>query len=139
MTTVRADWLLFALCRTLDPDLWFSDDAHDQAQAKQTCEACPVREQCLDYTITAEGNAASSNRYGIAGGRTPSGRRWIYEQRMAEQGTPATAVKPRGPGRTLAPCGTEAAYRRHQRAGERPCRPCRQANALRLSRKKTAA
>lgn len=29
--------------------------------------------------------------------------------------------------RTLKPCGTWAAYKRHLRAGETPCEPCRQA------------
>ena len=33
----------------------------------------------------------------------------------------------------LRPCGTTAAYRRHQRHRERPCEPCRQANARRLA------
>lgn len=27
------------------------------------------------------------------------------------------------------PCGTHAAYRRHLKAGEEPCRPCKDANA----------
>ncbi|MCP2339213.1 hypothetical protein [Actinomadura rupiterrae] len=31
--------------------------------------------------------------------------------------------------RTLQPCGTRAAYKRHKRRGEQPCEPCRQANA----------
>lgn len=31
--------------------------------------------------------------------------------------------------RDLAPCGTRAAYRRHRRAGETPCEPCRLAAA----------
>ena len=32
-----------------------------------------------------------------------------------------------GPPREPKPHGTVAAYRRHQRAGEQPCEPCRQA------------
>lgn len=32
-----------------------------------------------------------------------------------------------GPARAPEPCGTYAAFRRHQRAGEEPCRPCREA------------
>ena len=32
-----------------------------------------------------------------------------------------------GPPRALKPCGTVAAYRRHQRNGETPCEPCRAA------------
>lgn len=31
-------------------------------------------------------------------------------------------------GRSLKPCGTEAAYKRHLRAGERPCGACRAAH-----------
>src|SRR5690606_29324388 len=34
-----------------------------------------------------------------------------------------------GPPRTLKPCGTVAAYRRHQRHGEPPCDECRKAEA----------
>jgi len=30
--------------------------------------------------------------------------------------------------RTLKPCGTNAAWMRHRRAGEKPCEPCRNAN-----------
>jgi hypothetical protein len=34
-----------------------------------------------------------------------------------------------GPGRDVEPCGTLAAYRRHQRHAETPCGPCKEANA----------
>lgn len=34
---------------------------------------------------------------------------------------------PKAP-RTLAPCGTESAYRRHIRANETPCEPCKEAS-----------
>ncbi|MGZ4663618.1 MAG: hypothetical protein ACXV5Q_00830 [Frankiaceae bacterium] len=39
--------------------------------------------------------------------------------------------------RQLQPCGTPAAYRRHQKAGETPCAPCVEANRAR-QRKKAA-
>ena len=38
--------------------------------------------------------------------------------------TPETNVT-----RELAPCGTQAAYQRHRRNGETPCRPCARANS----------
>ncbi|WAC65157.1 hypothetical protein OVA14_07085 [Agrococcus sp. SL85] len=38
----------------------------------------------------------------------------------------ANGAKPRG---ELAPCGTTAAYRRHERNGEQPCQACRTAHA----------
>ena len=39
-----------------------------------------------------------------------------------------------GPPRELAPHGTVAAYRRHRRAGETPCDPCREAERRRQAR-----
>ncbi len=39
----------------------------------------------------------------------------------------------------LKPCGTEAAYRRHLRAGETPCLACRRANREADDRRKRAA
>lgn len=36
-----------------------------------------------------------------------------------------------GPPRKLKPCGTAAAYRRHKRAGETPCDPCKLAEKVR--------
>jgi hypothetical protein len=38
--------------------------------------------------------------------------------------------------RTLSPCGTEAAYRRHLRHGEEPCDDCKRASALARGRRK---
>lgn len=40
--------------------------------------------------------------------------------------------------RTLSPCGTEAAYRRHLRHGEEPCDDCKRAAALARGRRKGA-
>ena len=42
------------------------------------------------------------------------------------------------PGRELMPCGTYAAYRRHLRHGESPCRACRDAEARRQAGAKAA-
>jgi len=49
-------------------------------------------------------------------------RAWRARQgaRTGKPGRPATQ-----------PCGTVAAYRRHVRAGEPPCQPCRDAEAAR--------
>ena len=43
-----------------------------------------------------------------------------------------TARSGRWPDDVLAPCGTPAAARRHQRAGERPCIACREALSAEL-------
>ena len=40
---------------------------------------------------------------------------------------------------SLAPCGTEAAYRRHRRAGETPCQDCKRAAAAARARRRGKA
>ena len=34
-------------CHTVDPDMWFSEVPAELERAKQLCEACPIRAQCL--------------------------------------------------------------------------------------------
>lgn len=41
--------------------------------------------------------------------------------------------------RSLRPCGTLAAYRRHLRAAETPCGPCAEANRVRQSERRAEA
>jgi WhiB family transcriptional regulator, redox-sensing transcriptional regulator len=40
------DWRTRAGCLTADPDLFFSSDPADIAQARQVCAGCPVMRQC---------------------------------------------------------------------------------------------
>ena len=40
-------------------------------------------------------------------------------------------IREHGEPRELEPCGTEGAFKRHQRAGEEPCQPCRDAHNAR--------
>lgn len=44
---------------------------YDERTAKAICNACPVRELCLDYALAAK------EEYGIFGGLTPSERRLL--------------------------------------------------------------
>jgi Transcription factor WhiB len=74
-------WRLQAACRqyplindgwrTLNGHLW-DPDGLDQIdpEAQRICEGCPVRDECLDFAMTAEAGLAASGRYGIAGGLT---------------------------------------------------------------------
>lgn len=109
-----------------DPDLWYSMDSGDIVEARRICRTqCPVAEQCLIEALRVEGNATRGNRYGVRGGCTPGERRALFERHIAprlpeDQRNP----KKRGPGRSLAPCGTEAAKARHRRNGE-TCTVCR--------------
>lgn len=45
---------------------------HQTARAKLICQDCPLKEQCLEYAITAK------EHYGIWGGLDPSERAQFY-------------------------------------------------------------
>lgn len=60
MTT---DWRESALCRQVDPELWFPEKGGDNgSQAKRVCGGCPVRAECLEFAVE------SGQRAGIWGG-----------------------------------------------------------------------
>lgn len=51
-----------------------------------------------------------------------------YQRRWRAEKARQAGREPGMPGRPQTqPCGTVAAYKRHQRAGETPCQPCRDA------------
>jgi hypothetical protein len=90
-------WQEHAQCLDVDPEMFF--DPTRYAQAQLVCHGCPVKMQCREYGKSMGG--------GVWGGR-------VFEYKP-----------PRGHGEfLLQPCGTEAAYRRHRRAGEQPCPAC---------------
>ena len=110
-------WLERAQCIGSDPELWFpvSDTPDAYQPARDICETCPVRLECLEWAISG------GIRHGMFGGKTPS-QRESYRQKHR------LSVTRQGP--VLEPCGTSAAYARHYRAGEPACEACRQWNAL---------
>lgn len=70
-------WMADASCAEVDPDLFFAESSgaarlKQDRMAKGVCAECPVRLQCLAYTLKNE--AITSRRYGIAGGMTPMER-----------------------------------------------------------------
>lgn len=68
-------WQEFAVCRRKDPALFDPTDAEDVAEAKAICKnECPVRDECLDYALRAEGTRGLSYRNGIWGGTVPAER-----------------------------------------------------------------
>lgn len=75
-TAVLGDWRDLAVCRQVDPELFFPEadrGAIYEAQvaaAKRVCAVCPVRAECLAYALRAIGD-------GIAGGLTPEERRGL--------------------------------------------------------------
>ena len=59
--TARA-WTGQALCAGADPELFFPPGDGPAVEARQICETCPVRGQCLAYAVTAD------EPFGIWGG-----------------------------------------------------------------------
>jgi len=77
-------WRRQAICRDTDPNLFFPVGTTGFAlmqinRAKQVCEECPVRVQCLDYAL--ETNQDS----GVWGGTSEEERRVLRRQYVAQQ------------------------------------------------------
>lgn len=71
-------WRTKAACRGLDTEIFFpftEDDEDAAAEAKLVCDACPVRETCLEYAL------GFRERDGVWGGATERERRRIVRQR----------------------------------------------------------
>lgn len=62
-------WMLRGLCRGADPTI-FDGDWRDDETAKAYCQRCPVRIQCLDYSL-----ANINDVVGVWGGLNDDERR----------------------------------------------------------------
>lgn len=72
------DWRDSALCRGLDPEMFFAEIGTALAEAKEVCNACPVREECLDEAL------ASHEVHGLWGGLSVKERRYERRRRLKE-------------------------------------------------------
>ena len=68
-------WQQHALCAQTDPEAFFPEKGGSTREAKAVCQACPVREDCLEYAL------ANDERFGIWGGMSERERRRL--RRMA--------------------------------------------------------
>jgi hypothetical protein len=110
---IRRDWRSEARCIDADPNLFDAPEQGEQGEALRTrlleavtfCARCPVAAECLD-------DARIHGDVGVRGGI-------LYARTNLSDAKPAERVAPE-----LKPCGTLAAYRRHQRNGEKACGPC---------------
>ena len=102
------DWMASAICRQYDPETFFPSPINRRGTviAQNICRQCPVQIQCATFAATI--NAS----YGI----------WAGQQHNHPSDSGHL-------NRVAAECGTEAAYARHRRRGETPCRPCTEASA----------
>lgn len=138
-----ATWARHAACRGDDPEKYFDERYLPRNLA---CHYCPVAAQCLAEALEAEGTRPASMRFGVYGGLTTKQRAALAHRRRVLRAPAPAAVPARtsahGPDPTE-PCGTRAAYRRHQRRKETPCAACKAAEARhragRRARQETAA
>jgi len=63
------EWVKEALCAEVDPVIFFPEKGDRTVDAKNTCKACNVKTQCLEYSLT------NNERFGIWGGLTEHDRR----------------------------------------------------------------
>ncbi|MBM3663257.1 MAG: WhiB family transcriptional regulator [Actinobacteria bacterium] len=68
-------WQLYANCLGVDPDLFFPERGASTREAKQVCQGCVVREECLEYAL------ANGEKFGIWGGLSERERRRIRRAR----------------------------------------------------------
>ena len=68
-------WQERANCLGVDPDLFFPERGASTKEAKQVCQGCVVREDCLEYAL------ANGEKFGIWGGLSERERRRIRRQR----------------------------------------------------------
>jgi WhiB family redox-sensing transcriptional regulator len=64
-------------CHSSDPELFFSEDELEVAQAKSLCGGCPVRAQCLEGALSRQEPA------GVWGGELFEDGRIIAKKRKA--------------------------------------------------------
>lgn len=79
-TTIAApDWT-DAVCRGVDPDLFFplGDTSYRQIEdAKKVCAGCPIRSKCLDWALETRQDS------GVWGGLSERERRTIHRRHTA--------------------------------------------------------
>jgi WhiB family redox-sensing transcriptional regulator len=100
------NWREQALCAQVGPEMFFPDKGGHRSDAQRVCGLCHVRAECLAEALRIGAD-------GIWGGTTPQQRQRLGGSIYAS----ATHYLP------PPECGTEAARKRHQRAGQR-CATC---------------
>ena len=87
LSLANDEWRVLASCQDTDPDLFFpvgtTGPAIEQiANAKAVCDACPVKEPCLEFALSTNQDS------GVWGGTSEEERRklrraWVARQRRA--------------------------------------------------------
>ena len=72
---MNQQWRSQAACQGLDPEIFYPLDDDEGDEAKVVCDACPVREACLEHAL------GYREKEGVWGGATERERRRIIRQR----------------------------------------------------------
>lgn len=67
--TAEQEWQEQALCAQTDPEAFFPEKGGSTREAKRICQACAVRDECLEYALL------NDERFGIWGGLSERERR----------------------------------------------------------------
>ena len=68
------NWMQEADCRNEDPSHFFPDQGVSPTVAREICDGCPVRQECLNHALT------HGEWWGVWGGKTETERRRIRRQ-----------------------------------------------------------
>lgn len=68
-------WKAYGLCAQTDPEVFFPEKGGSTRDAKQTCMACEVKVQCLEYALS------NDERFGVWGGLSERERRRLRRSR----------------------------------------------------------
>jgi WhiB family transcriptional regulator, redox-sensing transcriptional regulator len=81
-----AEWQEAAVCRQADPELFFpiGSAGTGAAEIQRAKAICPVQRPCLTYAL------ATSQEFGIWGGRDENERRLLHRQRRESRITAST-------------------------------------------------
>jgi WhiB family redox-sensing transcriptional regulator len=115
-------WQEHALCAQADPDAFFPDKGSSPRQAKNVCQACTVRAECLSYALE------NDERFGVWGGLTDHERRDLKTGRTQLPAAPAPApADSREPGvpAPARPSPPGDVIHLGEPGGTRPTRPAR--------------
>lgn len=96
-------------CTREDPEIFFSDDPAVTHEAKQVCEGCPARQECLDWIVGVESRLGAHP--GVYGGLTDDERAPL-RRRLCQEAPCDVEVK--GASRYCPECA--AARRKRSRA-----------------------
>jgi len=81
----RGSWLPLALCRGVDPELFYpvSEKSQRAEPAKAVCARCPVCPRCRADVLATEAHGVPDAIHGVCGGLSAAERRELHPRVVA--------------------------------------------------------